>query len=329
VQEQEDKSEELRSREPVRIGAIGELLVEFVAAEKNTRHLQPTDYRGPFPSGAPGIFIDQAARAGASTIFAGAVGDDPFGTVIRERLSSAGVDGRLIRTMSGIPTGSAFVAYNNDGSRDFVFNIAHSAAARLPEAEECLAALEAFGVEVFHVSGSALADPAMRRVTLAICRALALHGTAISLDPNIRSELLIESGYVDAVRELMALASFVLPSETDAEFLFLGQDFPAYAGRLLAEGKQAVVLKRGEKGCIGAARGGEMIVLPAHPVEIVDPTGAGDCFCATFVTLFAGGRSLSDALAYANAAGALAVGKLGPMEGNSSLAEIQALLESG
>ncbi|WEX10609.1 sugar kinase [Chelativorans sp. AA-79] len=316
------------SRRPVRVGAIGELLVEFVAAQKDTRHLRPADYRGPFPSGAPGIFIDQAARAGAEAIFAGAVGADAFGAVIRERLSSAGVDDRLIRTAEGIPTGSAFVAYNSDGSRDFVFNIAHSAAARLPEAEECVAVLEAFGVDVFHISGSALADPAMRTTALAVCRALAERGAAISLDPNIRKELLGESGYLDALWELMELAAYVLPSDADAEVLFPGETFAAYADRLLSAGKHAVVLKRGEEGCIGVARGGEMVSIPAHRVRMVDPTGAGDCFCATFVTHFAGGRSLSDALAYANAAGALAVGKIGPMEGNSSLGEIQALLEA-
>ena len=315
-------------RPPVRIGAIGELLVEFVAAEKDTRHLRPIDYRGPFPSGAPGIFIDQAARVGASTIFAGAVGDDAFGTVIRHRLSTAGVDGRLVRVVQGVPTGSAFVAYNSDGSRDFVFNIARSAAARLPGPEECLAALDAFGVDVFHVSGSALADPAMRVVVIAVCRALALHGIAISLDPNIRNELLGEKGYLHAVSELTQLSAYFLPSDADAEILFPGEAFADYAGRLLAQGKRAVVLKRGEDGCIGASSGSEIAALPAHKVEVVDPTGAGDCFCATFIALFAGGRSLSDALTYANAAGALAVGKVGPMEGNSSLAEIQAFLES-
>jgi sugar/nucleoside kinase (ribokinase family) len=313
----------------VRVGAMGELLVEFVAVQKNTRHLAPADYRGPFPSGAPGIFIDQAARMGARTIFAGAVGDDAFGQVVRERLGAAGVDGRLIRTVAGIPTGSAFVAYNSDGSRDFVFNIAHSAAAHLPGADECVAALDAFGVDVFHISGSALADPAMRATALAVCRALTDRGVAISLDPNIRKELLGESGYLDAMRALIELARYFLPSDADAELLFPGEAFAAYAARLLSAGKRAVVLKRGEAGCIGAAPGAETIALPAHKVAVVDPTGAGDCFCATFVALFAGGRSLGDALAYANAAGALAVGRTGPMEGNSSLAEIQALLEAG
>ena len=68
-------------------------------------------------------------------------------------------------------------------------------------------------------------------------------------------------------------------------------------------------------------------VVAAHPVEVVDPTGAGDCFCATFVALVVSGCfSFGEALRRANAAGALAVGKVGPMEGNSSLPEIEAFL---
>ena len=62
-------------------------------------------------------------------------------------------------------------------------------------------------------------------------------------------------------------------------------------------------------------------------MTVLDPTGAGDCFCATFVTLWTKGAfSFRDALARANAAGALAVTKVGPMEGNSDLATIEALL---
>jgi sugar/nucleoside kinase (ribokinase family) len=68
------------------------------------------------------------------------------------------------------------------------------------------------------------------------------------------------------------------------------------------------------------------MALPAHSVPVVDPTGAGDCFCATFVTLTALGQPLAQALARANAAGALAVGRLGPMEGNSTLVHIDTFL---
>ena len=72
--------------------------------------------------------------------------------------------------------------------------------------------------------------------------------------------------------------------------------------------------------------GGTIEAFDAHKVEVVDPTGAGDCFCATFVALMAQGFAFAEALRFANAAGALAVGKTGPMEGNSSLAEIEAFL---
>ena len=79
------------------IGSLGELLVEFICSERGGRNLRPATYIGPFPSGAPGIFIDQAARVGGAAVFAGAVGDDAFGQVLRDRLAASGVSGDLIR----------------------------------------------------------------------------------------------------------------------------------------------------------------------------------------------------------------------------------------
>lgn len=310
------------------IGSIGELLVEFVCIEKDTRHLRAASYVGPYPSGAPGIFIDQAARVasglGGRAIFAGAVGDDAFGKVVLKRLADDGVDARLIRVIKGIPTGTAHVSYNSDGSRDFVFNMANSAAAHLPRTDETEAGFLSAGITVLHVSGSMLGDAAMRSAAVDICIRLHARGVAVSVDPNIRTELLADQGYLESVRQLMALATYVLPSDADADLLFPGQSFEDWSDRLLAQGTRAVVLKRGADGCIGRDAGGTT-ALPAQKVEVVDPTGAGDCFCATFVTLMAAGQPLPLALARANASGALAVTKLGPMEGNSSLAEIDAL----
>jgi sugar/nucleoside kinase (ribokinase family) len=310
------------------IGAIGELLVEFVCTEKDARHLRAASYVGPFPSGAPGIFIDQAARLatalGGRAIFAGAVGDDAFGKVILRRLTEDGVDPALIRVVSGVPTGTAHVGYNSDGSRDFVFNMAHSAAACLPSGAEIEAGFLAAGVTVVHISGSMLGDPTMRAAALDLCQRLHAKGVAISIDPNIRTELLTDESYLQSVETLMAIAAYVLPSDADADLLFPGQPFDGWSARLLAQGAKAVVLKRGDQGCIGRDASGT-VTLAAHPVNVVDPTGAGDCFCATFVTLTAAGQALSLALDRANAAGALAVGRLGPMEGNSSLAKMDAL----
>jgi len=308
---------------------MGELLVEFVCAEKDGHNLRASTYAGPYASGAPGIFIDQAARVGASTIFAGAVGGDAFGKVLLDRFGSVGVSQALVRTVAGIPTGSAFVSYNSDGSRDFVFNIAHSAAAHLTVGDEAIEAFADFGLDAFHISGSTLGDPRMAAAALLVCSALRERGVAISFDPNIRKELLADPTYMDTVRALLAISTFVLPSVEDAAVLFPEESFESFSQRFHEAGARYVVLKRGEAGCIGSEAGGSVEAFDAHEVEVVDPTGAGDCFCATFVALATSGRfSFREALRRANAAGALAVGKVGPMEGNSSLPEIEAFIES-
>lgn len=110
---------------------IGEILVEIVARQTGTGFREPIDLIGPFPSGAPAIFIDQCARMGGAAAMVGVVGDDDFGAVNMERLKRDGVDTSAIAVSADYPTGSAFVRYRTDGSRDFVYNIAKSAAARL------------------------------------------------------------------------------------------------------------------------------------------------------------------------------------------------------
>jgi len=55
------------------IVTIGEILVEFVSHRRNCALEQISDYSGPYPSGAPAIFLDQAARMGAVTQMIGGV----------------------------------------------------------------------------------------------------------------------------------------------------------------------------------------------------------------------------------------------------------------
>ena len=309
------------------IASIGELLVEFVCADRDGRHRRVGTYSGPYASGAPGIFIDQAARCGGRCIFAGAVGNDAFGQVILDRLTADGVDTSLVAQVSGVPTGSAFVSYNADGSRDFVYNIVHSAASQFVVDHTTIERLVNFGTGIMHISGSVLASAAMREKVVRACKALHSEGAAISFDPNIRKELVSDPDYFTTVNELMAVCTYFLPSEEDAEVLFPGEKLDSYASRLFAKGIEYVVLKKGDKGSSGIHRSGEAYNFPAHKVDVIDPTGAGDCFCATFLTLISSGRiSFQIALQYANAAGALAVTRVGPMEGNSRIAKIEAFL---
>ncbi|MFW9942299.1 MAG: PfkB family carbohydrate kinase, partial [Candidatus Thorarchaeota archaeon] len=82
--------------------SLGELLVEIMRTELDTPHkVVGATYKGPFPSGAPAIFISSAARMGKafnfSSGFIGIVGNDEFGSSIIEKLQKDGVDVSQIR----------------------------------------------------------------------------------------------------------------------------------------------------------------------------------------------------------------------------------------
>ena len=144
-----------------------------------------------------------------------------------------------------------------------------------------------------HVSGSALGDGGMAAKVLRVCKALHDKGVAITFDPNVRKELIGNPAYFGAVKEIIGMASIFLPSDEDALTLFPGRALEDYAAELFANGARAVVLKKGDKGCEGVTREGERASFAAHKVTVLDPTGAGDCFCATFVTLWTKARSAS------------------------------------
>ena len=108
---------------------VGEILVEIMARTRGDGFLEPIELVGPYPSGAPAIFIDQCAKIGGQAGIVACVGDDDFGRINVERLRTDGADVSAIAVSPDYPTGSAFVRYRNDGARDFVYNIGKSAAA--------------------------------------------------------------------------------------------------------------------------------------------------------------------------------------------------------
>lgn len=299
----------------------GELLAEFVSRTPGCGLSRLAEFEGPFPSGAPAIFIDQAARMGAKTRMYGGVGQDGFGKVIVERLASHGVDCSSVARNEGVTTGVAFVSYYPDGSRTFIYHIDHSAAesfetSPLPDTPP-----------IYHISGAALGNPVLREKLLRLADDVLAADGRITLDPNIRPELFREQAAWDAVNRLLDACWMALPSEADIEALYPGVAAAEAIGRLHGRGAAVVALKKGAEGA-EISDGARVISVPAFAVEEIDPTGAGDCFCGTFVALVEQGVSLEEAGLRASAAGALAVTKRGPMEGNSMPDEIMALIAS-
>src|SRR5690349_7708979 len=140
------------------IVTIGEILVEIMAVEKGQGFLEPQPLIGPFPSGAPAIFIDQVGRLDYPAAIVSAVGEDDFGRLNVDRLRADGVDVSAVAVLPGAVTGSAFVRYRPDGARDFVFNIRHSASGRITMSPSAETVLKRAGH--LHFTGSSLGIPA-------------------------------------------------------------------------------------------------------------------------------------------------------------------------
>ena len=302
---------------------IGEVLVEIVATERGNGFREPVKLIGPFPSGAPAIFIDQVGKLGQAAAIISRVGDDDFGYVNLERLKRDGVDVSGIEVDPLGTTGSAFVRYREDGGRNFVFNIRHSACGAIELKGPAAALVET--CTHMHVMGSSLYAPSVVESVLKATRTIKTNGGTVSFDPNLRAEILNSPGMREALAIVLGETDLFLPSGEEL-FLFSPADSEKEAiANLLKGGVKAVVLKRGAAGASYFDANGE-ISLPGFKVTEIDPTGAGDCFGATFVTFWLAGADPETALRYANAAGAKAVTRPGPMEGASTRAELDALI---
>lgn len=303
---------------------IGEILVEIMATTVGAGFLEPQSLIGPYPSGAPAIFIDQVARMGGAAGIIASVGEDDFGRLNVDRLQHDGVDVSAIAVNQDWPTGSAFVRYRQDGVRDFVFNIARSAAGQLSLTS---AAKDLVGrAGHVHVMGTALSIPGAREVTLHAIETVRARGGTVSLDPNLRKELLTDGGALESFNRVLGAADLLLPS---GEELFTAAgvtDEAAAVARLLESGIGEIVLKRGEQGASFFGHDIPRIDCAAFAVAEIDPTGAGDCFGAAYLTCRRKGMTPQAALLHANAAGARNVTRRGPMEGVSTLAELTAFI---
>ncbi|WP_160012064.1 sugar kinase [Rhizobium sp. 18055] len=299
---------------------VGEILVEIMATTIGSGFREPQPLVGPFPSGAPAIFIDQVARIGGAAGIIAAVGDDDFGTINIDRLRVDGVDVSAIAVIPGKPTGSAFVRYRPSGARDFVFNIAHSAAGETRMTTEARGLINRAGH--IHVMGSAFAIPGIAAILLEAVATVKARGGSVSFDPNIRKELMQGGDGRKLFDDMLAVTDLLLPSGDE---LLVAADEASEAGsveRLLKLGIGEIVLKRGIDGSSHFSNAFGRVDCAAFKVEEIDPTGAGDCFGAAYLTCRRGGMLPADALVYANAAGARTVTKQGPMEGVSSKAEL-------
>jgi fructokinase len=249
---------------------VGEALVAY-QRDLGPDGTGPEAFTGPWASGAPAITSYVAARLGVETHFVGGIGADEHGQEIRRRLSAAGVRLDHLHQDPELPTATAHITYYGPDRREFLFNVAGTAAtavrdlADLPERATWL-----------HLSGSALifGEPLAATALAAFDRARRA-GARTSVDPNVRPEALtgdLRLALIEAVRQ----ADVLLPSEGELEILGLDRD------ELLAAGA-VVVTTLGPDGAEVRDPQGGVTKLPAITVRAVDTDGAGDSFAGGFV----------------------------------------------
>ena len=257
-------------------------------------HPGETVLGAPLGIGAGGKGLNQAiaaARAGADTIFVGAVGEDAAAAGIHVALESAGV--RPAVAVSDQPTGSAFVMVSPAGENAIVV---------VPGANADATALSA------HFSS--------RLTELG-------PGDVLLTQLEIPTEVVIDAHRTarerGAVTMLNAAPSRPLPTELiDATDILIvnehecvdiaGGDYAdtADAALVLAERVPHVVVTLGASGALIAA-GGSIQRFDAHPVVVVDTTAAGDTFCGAVAGEIVAGVDLPSAVAFGMAAAALTV----------------------
>ena len=281
----------------------------------------PLAYAKSFSFGIGGAESNVAvgvARLGGPATWLGRVGHDATGALIASRLTAAGV--RVLAIEDDAFTG-LMVRHRRSGEFTHVdYHRAGSAGSRLTPADVPSAELTA--AAVVHVTGitPALSQTARSAVFQAVETARAA-GVPVSVDVNYRAKLWNRYDAAPVLRDLVSRADVVFASPEEAELFVDPGDVLDGLAKL---GPAEVIVKDGGRGC-EALIAGERHTVPALPVTVIDPVGAGDAFVAGYLVERMAGADARQRLTTAIAAGAFAVTVPGDCEGAPTRAELAGL----
>ena len=115
----------------------GEPICEIMRRTKKMGLKEAGTFLGPYKPGAPAIFIDTAAKLKHPCGFIGTIGEDDFGLCVKEKLEKDGVNCTYLSVDREVSTGVAFVAYDNEDERTFIYHVGNAAAGRIVYPKRC------------------------------------------------------------------------------------------------------------------------------------------------------------------------------------------------
>jgi len=260
------------------------------------------------------------ARLGVPVVLIGKVGRDNFGDFMVSALQARGVDTRGVRRDHAAGTAATIVLSHSDAERTFL----HVAGANATFSESDVAWDLADGARIFHIAGLQLL-PSLEGEPLArVLQEARRRGMITTLDTVMNPRSLGWAGLAPALPHL----DWALPSFEEARQLTGEPKALRQARKLQAHGAKNVAVKMGANGCLVVPAEGKPFHVAALPnVRAADALGAGDAWCAGFLTGLLQAWPLDKIARFANAVGACCVEALGATTGVRSLADTLARLD--
>ena len=267
-----------------------------------------------FPGGKGANQAVAAAKLGAPTTLIGRLGKDAFGDQLKAFLAAQGIDLSFVQATPGAHTGTAVITTANADNTIVVIPGANALVSATDVAAPRLAKGD-IAVSQFEIP--------LATIAAFFQRARAAGATTI-LNP---------APAIECGTDLLDLVDILILNETELGLLARTElrdtDDPARfldAARSLPFGKDRIIcVTLGKRGVL-ALIDGEPSIVAGRTVEAVDTTGAGDCFVGAVAAQLAGGRSIRDALDYANAAASICVQRMGAAPSMPTAAEVDALI---
>lgn len=287
--------------------SLGEALVEFMPEPAGQSMREAIPWRK-YAGGGPATYAAAVVRYGLPAALISRVGVDPFSDYLLDALQQEGVDVTHVQRLPDRQIGLCFHECL-DGVTNLIFHRRDSAATTLGPADIDIEAIA--GAAALHVPGTTMqiSPSALEAARTAIAAAHGA-GVPVSFDPNIRA-ILGGTETSAAFEEALALADVVTPTLEEATAI-TGCDDPVDAARELhARGPRLVAVTLAAEGSIVLVEGEEPVRCPGYAVDVVEPTGAGDCHAAATMVGYLLGWEPARIGAFANAAGALAVTAMG------------------
>lgn len=255
------------------------------------------------------------ARLGHRVGWAGRLGADEPGRLVLRVLRGEGVDVSQVSTDPGAPTGAMLREVRvADIARVHYWRSGSAASRQRPE--HLADALRA-GARILHLTGiTPSLGPGPRATVRAAVRHARERDWTVVLDVNHRARLWSADDAAATLRPLLPQVDVLIASDDELRVVAESPDGDerAQVAALLRTGIREVVVKRAGAGA-DLYLGGTAHHAPARGVPVKDVVGAGDAFCAGYLSGLLDGLGAEHRLHRGVTCGAFAVAAAGDWEG--------------